>query len=72
MIFGRLLQFWFLLPLKTANGRFKEVERKVWLMFVVIQLIGICIALTWTSYQSVTTATGIVEFCVLLGQFAYS
>ena len=33
MILQRILQFCLLKPLKTADGRIKEVDRKVWIMF---------------------------------------
>lgn len=72
MVFQRLLQFWFLMPLKTADGRYKEVDKKVWMMFAAFQVIGFCIALSWTAYQGVTTATAIVEIIVITGQFIYS
>jgi beta-lactam-binding protein with PASTA domain len=29
MIVGRLLQFWFFMPLKTPDGRFKKIEKKI-------------------------------------------
>jgi len=67
MIVGRLLQFWFFMPLKTPDGRFKKIEKKIWLMFGIIEGIGIIIALTWSSYYSITAATGIIELCVLIG-----
>jgi len=60
------------MPLKTGDGKFKEVDKKVWLMFAAFQVIGICIGLSWTAYQGVTTATAIVEFIVIIGQFIYS
>ena len=72
MVLGRLLQFWFFLPLKTPDGRFKKIEKKVWLMFAVIEGIGIAIAMFWSHYQSITAATGIIEISVLIGQFIYS
>jgi hypothetical protein len=35
-------------------------------------MIGLCISFTWQSFWGITTATGIVEFLVMIGQFIYS
>ena len=72
MIVSRLLQFWFFMPLKTPDGKYHKIEKKIWLMFILFEVIGVGITTTWSSYWGITTATGIVEICVLAGQFLYS
>lgn len=72
MFGSRLLQFYFLMPLKNDKKEFIKVDNKVWTIFGVIELIGLCITATFSSYRGTTAATSIVEVLVFIGQYLYT
>lgn len=67
MFASRILQLFFLTPLKDSRHKFKMIDNKVWIVFGIIELIGMCITATFTSYRGTTAATSIVEVFVFFG-----
>jgi len=71
MFATRLLQLYFLLPLKDSKRQYRAVSHKVWIFFAVVELIGVGITLSFSHYRGITAATSLVEVSVFLGQYAY-
>lgn len=72
MIFSRLLQLYFLMPLYDYKRRYLRKDKRIWIIFGVIEVIGLGITATFSSYRGITAATSIVELFVFCGQFLYS
>jgi len=72
MIFSRLLQLYFLMPLYDYKRRYLRTDKRIWIIFGVIEVIGLGITATFSSYRGITAATSIVELFVFCGQFLYS
>jgi len=45
---------------------------KFWVVFGVIELVGLIITALFSSYRGITAATSIVEVFVFFGQYIYS
>ena len=71
MITQRLLQLYFLMPLKDSSNKFTNFPKKVWVGFACIEVIGLGITATFGSYRGITAATSIIEIFVFIGQYIY-
>jgi quinol-cytochrome oxidoreductase complex cytochrome b subunit len=72
MIGSRALQLYFLLPLKDSQRKYKAIDSKIWIVFGIIEVIGLGITATFSSYRGITSATSIIEVFVFFGQYIYS
>lgn len=71
MFVTRLLQLYFLMPLKDVKRRYRQIPQTTWIGFAAVELIGLCITFGFKSYRGITSATSFVELSAFLGQYLY-
>lgn len=72
MLTSRLTQLYFLMPLKDQDHKFTKFNKKIWIGYSFVELVGLIITATFSSYRGITAATSVVELFVFIGQYTYS
>ena len=65
MLTSRLAQLYFFMPFKDIHGRYRDIPKKVWIFFTVLELIGLGMTAGFQKYAGITAATSLVEVSVL-------
>lgn len=68
MIFTRFLMLFFFMPRLDSHRRFRNINNKVAMVFILLEVIGLGIVASWKDYHSITASTAVFETVVFIGQ----